>query len=85
MPDKIFEAIVESMPFVGLAAGKLTINTAQIIQAVLVAGFIALFASVLMIPKLQITLENIDKRIDKIEVRFDKFENDFYKPQVSDG
>lgn len=70
MPDKFIEMI----PFVSLVAGKVSFNTAKIIEIVVAAGLIALIASVLMIPQLKVTLENLGNDVVTLSYRVDKIE-----------
>ncbi|MCK5018671.1 MAG: hypothetical protein KAS32_16540 [Candidatus Peribacteraceae bacterium] len=85
MPDNLVKWLIDVTPCVGLVAGKYTIDTAKIVQAVIIALISGLLINVMMIPKIQVIIEHMGTRIEKIEFEVEEMRRDFYKPQVSDG
>lgn len=82
MPRELLETIVSGIPCLSLTAGKISVNTSQIVQAVIGAVIIALLTSFIMVQRMEVTLGYIVDRLEDIEVEVKAIKNDFYKPHT---
>jgi hypothetical protein len=86
MPDSL-KGIIEAIPFIGFVAGELKINTAQIIQYVIGAIVMAILANYIVVQRMEVAFEYMEKRtferIESMEQDINDIRRDFYKPQVN--
>lgn len=61
------------MPFLLLVDGKVRVNTARIIEAIIIAAVVGLMTGYVAVGKMEIRLGSIEQKVDKIM-------EDIYKP-----
>jgi hypothetical protein len=74
--------ILACIPAVTVASGKAKINTAQIIQFLIVAGVGGMIAGYITLTKLEVKFDMIVDKIVNIENSVKEIRKDFYKPHL---
>ncbi len=58
--------LLDYIPFVAMVNGKITVNTARLVEAAIIAIVTGFLTSYITLAKMEIRVANIEKKIDKI-------------------
>lgn len=69
-----FYKMLDYVPFLCIVNGKVNINTARIVEALIIAVVGGAFAAYITVAKLEVRIQNMEKKLERME-------RDFYIPK----
>ena len=81
-PEHWWHWIIACVPFLTVVNGRVKVNPSQIIQYLIIAGFISVATAYITLSKLEVKFDAIVGEIVEIKQEVKQIRDDFYKPHL---
>ena len=81
-PEQWWHWVIACIPFLTVVNGKVKVQPTQIIQYLIIAGFISVATAYITLSKLEVRFENLTSVIMEVKQEVKDIRQDFYKPHI---